>query len=258
MAQLNIRLLGGFDVRLDGRPVTDFESDTTRALLARLAAEPGLRVSRSALAGMLWPHRAGDVALANLRHSLSVARHAIADCNHTVLANVHGGLRLRTGPDVEVDVAELRRLAATEPGDPGDVDAWERAARLRRGPLLHGFDASPSVAWDDWLLTVRHELDEIVGGVLERLADTYERRGDRVGAITAFLRRLAVDPWNEPAHERLVRLLAADGRIDEALRSGATFVHDLRRELDVEPGASLTALLAALRTRTPLRPARDP
>jgi hypothetical protein len=40
MARLAIRLLGPFQVTLDGQPVTGFESDKVRALLARVRAEP--------------------------------------------------------------------------------------------------------------------------------------------------------------------------------------------------------------------------
>ena len=39
MARLSIRLLGPFQVTLDGQPVTAFEPDKVRALLAYLAVE---------------------------------------------------------------------------------------------------------------------------------------------------------------------------------------------------------------------------
>jgi DNA-binding SARP family transcriptional activator len=40
MARLSIRLLGPFQVTLDGQPVTAFESDKVLAPLARVRAEP--------------------------------------------------------------------------------------------------------------------------------------------------------------------------------------------------------------------------
>lgn len=39
MPRLSISLLGSFQVTLDDRPVTDFVTDKTRALLAYLAVE---------------------------------------------------------------------------------------------------------------------------------------------------------------------------------------------------------------------------
>jgi DNA-binding SARP family transcriptional activator len=53
--QLEIRLLGNFEVRLDGKPVTGFESIKVRALLAYLAAESHRSHRRDRLADLLWP-----------------------------------------------------------------------------------------------------------------------------------------------------------------------------------------------------------
>lgn len=79
MADLEIRLLGPFEVILHGEKVTEFESDSARALLAYLAAEPGRAYSRAALAEMLWPDRPPGAALSNLRHVLSVLRRTLGE-----------------------------------------------------------------------------------------------------------------------------------------------------------------------------------
>ena len=57
MARLVIRLLGPFEVTLDGEPVTGFETRKARALLAYLAVEGDCSHRREALAEMLWPGR---------------------------------------------------------------------------------------------------------------------------------------------------------------------------------------------------------
>ncbi|MGD9146963.1 MAG: alpha/beta hydrolase, partial [Anaerolineae bacterium] len=57
MARLSICLLGPLQVTLDGKPVTSFESDKVRALLAYLAVEVGQPHRREKLAGLLWPDR---------------------------------------------------------------------------------------------------------------------------------------------------------------------------------------------------------
>jgi DNA-binding SARP family transcriptional activator len=53
--RLSIHLLGSFQVNLDGEPVTGFESDKVRALLAYLAVETGGPHRREKLAGLCWP-----------------------------------------------------------------------------------------------------------------------------------------------------------------------------------------------------------
>ena len=79
MARLSLRLLGPFQVTLDDKPVTHFESIKEPALLAYLAAEPGLPQRREALAELLWPERPEAAARANLRHTLANLRRAIGD-----------------------------------------------------------------------------------------------------------------------------------------------------------------------------------
>ena len=58
-----IRLLGPFQVTLDGEAVTQFGSDTARALLAYLALHPGIPHRRDALAGLLWPEQSDAEAV---------------------------------------------------------------------------------------------------------------------------------------------------------------------------------------------------
>ena len=81
MARLSISLLGSFQVTLDGKPVTSFESAKVRALLAFLAAQAGQAHTREALAELLWPDHPPGAALADLRHALANLRKAIADAS---------------------------------------------------------------------------------------------------------------------------------------------------------------------------------
>lgn len=53
MRKLGIRLFGRFQATLDGEPVSGFESDKVRALLACLACEAGIPQRRETLAELL-------------------------------------------------------------------------------------------------------------------------------------------------------------------------------------------------------------
>ena len=55
MAHLSLSLLGPLRVTLAGEPVSGFESDKARALLAYLAAEADRPHRRSSLVGLFWP-----------------------------------------------------------------------------------------------------------------------------------------------------------------------------------------------------------
>ena len=138
MARLEIRLLGPFATVLDGDLVTEFESDSTRSLLAYLACEPGRTQPRAVVAELLWPERREGAALSNLRHVLSVLRKALDETEaepHLLLSD-RTSVSLASGPDVWVDLVEFERLASTRADEEGAVKAWEQAVGLWQGALL--------------------------------------------------------------------------------------------------------------------------
>ena len=79
MARLGLLLLGPFGAVLDDAPITAFESNKVRALLAYLAVESDQPHRRESLAGLLWPEMPDRAALSNLRYALSNLRQAIGD-----------------------------------------------------------------------------------------------------------------------------------------------------------------------------------
>jgi len=79
MTRLSLTLLGAFQATLDGEPVTGFESDKVRALLAYLALETDRPHRRDELAEMFWPDRPPGVARNNLKQALANLRKVIGD-----------------------------------------------------------------------------------------------------------------------------------------------------------------------------------
>jgi hypothetical protein len=67
VARLSIRLLGSFQVTLDGEAAVGFRSDKVRALLAYLCVELEAPHRREKLAGLLWPEWPERAARTNLR-----------------------------------------------------------------------------------------------------------------------------------------------------------------------------------------------
>ena len=76
--RLTMSLLGPFQARLDGQPIS-FRSDTIRALLAYLALEAGVPHHRESLAALLWPDHESATALTNLRQTLSRLARAVGN-----------------------------------------------------------------------------------------------------------------------------------------------------------------------------------
>ena len=256
MARLDIRLLGGFEVRLLGRPVVEFESDTVRALLARVAAEPGRTISRASLAELLWPGRAQGAALGNLRHALTVLRRAIGDENtdRPFLTVTPTHLAADGGADVWIDVVEMERVAAGRGSERRSVADREHAADLYRGAFLDGLDIDAGERWDSWLGITREAIGRTAAEILRELAELRERTGERDEAERLVRRWLEIDPWDESAHRLLMRLLVSDGRSAAAVAHADRLIEQLRTDLGVEPDPSTLELAQLIRAgRFPAR-----
>ena len=245
MASLEIRLLGPFDVIVDGDPAAGFESNSTRALLALLASEPGRVWSRPVLAEMLWPERPPGAALSNLRHVLSILRKVLADAptDPRFLRADRNKLSLISSSELWVDSIEFERLAATDPDTDGAVAAWERAVGLWRGSFLQDLHVRAGAEWEEWWVVSGERLRRRLAGVLRALVTRHERAGDPTRALPFAQRLVEVDAYEERAHRQLMRLLASTGEAAKAL----LVYEDLHRRLDTELGttpATETAVLA--------------
>jgi DNA-binding SARP family transcriptional activator len=114
MARLSSRLLGALQVTLDGTPVTGFESDKERALLAFLAEESAYPHRREKLAGLLWPELTEPAARNNLRRALSNLRRLLGDRSESgtpFLLVTRQTLQLNPAADVWTDGPADRRAA---------------------------------------------------------------------------------------------------------------------------------------------------
>jgi len=112
MPQLGMEFLGGFRITQDGTPLTGFESNKVRALLAYLAAESQRPHPRESLAALLWPDWPERAALSNLRYALSDLRKVIVDRNAEppFLLISREAIQFNAESDHALDVAEFTRL----------------------------------------------------------------------------------------------------------------------------------------------------
>src|SRR5512137_1906758 len=111
MPRLSISLLGSFQVTLDDRPVTDFVTDKTRALLAYLAVENDRPHRRESLAGLMWPDQPDQDSRRNFRQALFNLRQALSDDDSQPLLCIdRNDVRLNPDAELHVDVDEFTRL----------------------------------------------------------------------------------------------------------------------------------------------------
>ncbi len=228
MADLNVRLFGGFEVWRSAGPSVAFPTRKARALVALLARHPGQRQAREALAAMFWPDSAEPQARSNLRQALKLVRRALKGRGGAVIISDGDALVLEPGT-AEVDVDLFERFH-----EAGTPEALERAAALYRGDFLEGMNLSVG-PFADWSMVERVRLRERAADVFSRLlADRLDARRTQP-AIDMALRLLALDPLQEPVHRRLVQLYLEQGRRGSALEQYQLCCTTLERELGVRP-----------------------
>src|SRR5688500_20243397 len=105
---LNLRLLGGLALEVDGRTMPA-PGGRCASLLAWLALNPGLQ-PRSRVAARLWPDVMDESARRSLRTALLDLRAALGPHAAAHLLGTRDEIGL--GPDVRVDVREFADAAA--------------------------------------------------------------------------------------------------------------------------------------------------
>jgi len=264
MPRLSLSLLGPFQATLDGEPVTTFESDKVRALLAYLAVEADRPHRREKLAGLLWPERPERNARQNLSQALFNLRRAIGDrdAEPSFLLVTHQAIQFNRASDHWLDVTAFEALLAACEAHPhrrleacgSCADRLQRAAALYRGAFLEGFSLGDSPAFEEWALLEGERFHRLALEVLRDLARCHERRGEYEPAIQYARRGVDLAPWQEETHRQLMRLLALRGQRGAALAQYESCRCILAEELDVEPELETRLLYERIRDGTEILP----
>jgi DNA-binding SARP family transcriptional activator/class 3 adenylate cyclase/tetratricopeptide (TPR) repeat protein len=246
MARLSLFLLGPFRATLDGDPITRFATNKVRALLAYLGVEIDRPHPRSSLAGLLWPDWPERSALANLRNALANLRAAIGDRSASPpwLLITRETIQFNAASDHWIDVAACGELlqAGTVTSEP-----LEQAIALYRGPFMESFSAGDSTIYEDWMSLTRERLQRQVLAAFQRLIERHEGQGKYGRACEAAWRWIELAPWQEGAHQALMRLLALSGQRGAALAQYEACRRALQEELAVEPGEETRRLYERIR-----------
>ena len=253
MARLFLSLLGSFQVELDGQPVTGFECMKTRALLAYLADQPGKRMSRSSLAGLLWPDRCESAALGNLRHALANLRSTIHDVQISppYLVIEREAIALDLQSDISIDTYEFCRLVdlASCWNKPTSLygNLLQLAVSLYRSDFLEGFQLADTPDFEEWILARRVRYREQYLDVLYELAETSLTDGAYDQAKRYAQYQIALESYREEAHCQLMRALALGGHRCKALAQYTKLKVVLKKELDVDPSREAQQLYEYIR-----------
>lgn len=248
---LTLLLLGGFDARLNGHPVTGISYNKMRALLAYLAMEREQDHKREVLAELLWRGNDPATARGNLRRTLSDLRRVLELPNDMVLfATSKHTIRFKANGYIDVlDFTAPAPISAHEGADcAACADHDKRIAALYHGEFLAGLSLPDSPAFEDWLQLQRETLRRRALGLLEQLSNRHALAGDYLQALPFALRSVALDPWDELACRRAMRLYALDGQHSAALALYADCCRLLKQDLELLPNEETRQLADNIRS----------
>ncbi len=214
VSTLVIRLLGRSEIERDGVVVAPPRGHKAWAVLAYvvLAERP---VARTRLAGLVFGD--ADDPRGALRWTLAQLRRALG-----VPGALHGDpLELGLPAGAAVDVLAL---ASGEP-DPA----------LVRGELLEGVDPGAGAEFDAWLLVERRRFAGVCEAVLRDAALGALAAGVPLDGAALASRALALNRFDDGAHELLVRCLARAGEVAAARDHADACEVLFRRELGRAP-----------------------
>jgi predicted ATPase len=115
------------------------------------------------------------------------------------------------------------------------IQCLQSAVALYRGPFLEGFTLDDSPAFEEWVLNRReHHMQQVLQ------AFKFWRPGTKTPVNMTWQKHtlaasLSLEPWREPAHQQLMRLLALQGQRVAALAQFEQLKKVLEAELGVEP-----------------------
>lgn len=256
MRRLHLRLFGPFAATLGETAVTEFEALSARALLAYLAIERGHSQPRASLAALLWGPNAGATGLTNLRSCLRRVRSALGDGDDQppLLQITPDAIQIDGQAEIWTDAQQFEALLTQVNGHshrrvqhcPWCMARLMEAVTLYRGPFLADLRIS-SIVFEEWQQVYQERYHRLAMQALYALTDYHYHRGELTQAEAFARRQLALEVWNEEAHQQLIRILAASGQRSAALAQYGRCRAILAAELDVPPMPETTALYQEIR-----------
>ena len=233
---LEVRLLGQFEVLLDGRSIS-IPTRNAQSLFAYLVLHAGKAQRREQLAGLLWPDSSEENARSNLRHELWRLRKALGTQADTYL--ISDDLTIAFNPHSAYDLDVLQMESASLEDSPAeDLIA---ALSVYRGELLPGF-------YEEWVFVERNRLAAFFEERMARLLELLQTEGRWAEALDWGLRWIAMGQWPEPAYRALMSAYANRGDLSKAMATYERFSQGLQKDLGVGPSEQTQALYKRLKT----------
>jgi SARP family transcriptional regulator, regulator of embCAB operon len=247
--RVEARLLGPFELQVDGQPVRQWRGNRGRMLLAYLLLHGSRPVGRDMLGGVFWP----DAAPSIVRNRLHVALYGLRRDLRTVSQHpivVHARAGFSLDPDVELwlDTAAFEdAISAARRAEDGRTEValtwYETALELYRGDLL---DDAP---FEEWALLDREQLRVKHLETLDRTAMILFELGHYAECVQLCQRLVSGELCREDIHRQLMRCYARLNQPHLAVHQYHLCERQLRDELGITPTQATRQLYEQIRRR---------
>lgn len=244
---LKLSLLGSFSAYWNERPFPQRMAQKAQALLIYLAVETGRQHQRDTLMSLFWPDSPQKSAQQSLRQTLYLLRQTIdLEKRDAPLIQAERFTVSLNKTWIWLDVEQFVLLSAN-----GRLsEEWQQAVELYRGHFLADFYLPDSSPFEEWVAGKRAFYQRQMQMLLQRLAEHHLGLQRYEAAETAVRRQLEIDNLNEAAHRHLLKILAKNGRRQEALTHYQMLQQLLQDELAVTPESDTVALVEMIRAGT--------
>jgi len=250
--RVEARLLGPFELQVDGQPVQHWRGNRGRMLLAYLLLHRSRPVGRDALGGVFWPDDAPDIVRNRLHVALYGLRRDLRAISQQPIV-VHGRAGFSLAPDVDLwlDTERFENAVCAARGAEASrkeaaLTSYETALELYRGDLL---DDAP---FEEWALLDREQLRVKHLETLDRTAVIHFELGHYAECIQLCQRLISGELCREDIHRQLMRCYARLNQPHLAVHQYNQCGRQLRDELGIEPTEATRQLYEQIRRREPV------
>lgn len=252
MKILKLKLLGTFQLTINEESINNFGYEKVKGLLAYLATEAHVPHSREEIATLFWPDLSSKAARVNLRRALSNLRILLKDKKEggQFLLSDRQTIRFNYAKSHHIDLWDFQELVSAaskkqftlEELGSNTIANLEKAVSLYKGLFLSQVRIYDSELFDNWLRVKRQQLHQQVVDACTILLTHYEKHC-RLAETYRYAQKLVeLEPWNEIAHEYLIKMFATHRKRSAALLQYRRYEQLLDQELGAKPEREMVKL----------------
>ncbi len=253
---IKANLFGKPSIQVNGLTVPDtaWKTKKNRGIFEYLLLRRGETVSKEKIIDLFWPDSDFNSASTSLRTALYQIRKILSAYgvdftgNNSLFIETHEALELKTGNEVEIDLANFENLyhelLHNDLKKITDVNYSQeilgKIVLLYRGELLESRD------YGDMLIFRREKCKVVYEDTCLRLSSTYLNQGKLKEAEAILERSILADPFSESTCLALINVYAKAGKRSKAQKIFNDYKTRLNKELNIEPDKNMIAAASSI------------